>query len=196
MTSSLTRDFFAHDPDEVARSLLQSVVVVRSAEGERRARIVETEAYGGTDDAASHAFRGPTPRCAVMFGPAGHLYVYRSYGLHWCVNVVTDRADRPSAVLLRAAELFEPGPTTLLRGPGNLTRGLGITGADNGVDCCEPRRSRIAFYLVSGGDYAIARSPRVGISKETFRLSRYYLDGHPAVSKGRARALPPSSAES
>jgi DNA-3-methyladenine glycosylase len=99
------REFFDRAVDDVAFDLVGAVVVVRGVEGSRRALIVETEAYGGADDPASHAFRGPTPRTAVMFGPAGHLYVYRSYGLHWCMNVVTGPGGVASAVLIRAAEL-------------------------------------------------------------------------------------------
>ncbi len=104
--------------------------------------VVEIEAYGGSDDPASHAFRGPTKRNEVMFGPPGYLYVYFIYGMHWCMNVVTGPVGDASAVLLRAGEMVVPEAggaerTVALRGPGNLTRGLGgITGLDNGLDCC------------------------------------------------------------
>jgi DNA-3-methyladenine glycosylase len=162
------------------------------------ARIVETEAYGGSDDPASHAYRGPTPRCAVMFGPAGVLYVYRSYGVHWCMNVVTGPEGQASAVLLRAAEVHADGERTpaslattmLLSGPGNLTRGLGINGADNGVDVCDVSRGRFTFQragrLVGPGQ--IGQTQRIGITKGADRLSRYLLIDHPAVSPMRRRA--------
>ncbi|HEV3187140.1 MAG TPA: DNA-3-methyladenine glycosylase [Acidimicrobiales bacterium] len=179
------RSFFEQDVDVVARELIGSRMTVRSECTVFEARLLETEAYGGLDDPASHAFRGPTSRSAIMFGPAGHLYVYRSYGIHWCMNVVTQVAGSASAVLLRAAEIHEvndddvvPGdPSLICRGPGNLTRALGITGNDNGADCC-----------VSGGRIEFLRSPidlkrphveqstRVGISREKERRSRYFLD--------------------
>ena len=136
MTSATyPRSFFERDPDVVARDLVGADVVIRTAGHMVHARILETEAYGGGDDPASHAFRGPTPRCAVMFGPAGFLYVYRSYGVHWCMNVVTESTGTASAVLLRAAEIYSlpvdgaarDTKSLLLSGPGNLTRGLGIT---------------------------------------------------------------------
>ena len=182
----LDRPFFARDPDLVARDLVGAYLNVREGDVVRSARIVETEAYGGADDPASHAFRGPTPRCAVMFGPAGHLYVYRSYGVHWCVNVVTGDDGDASAVLVRAA-VVDGAPPDALRGPGKLTRHLVITGDDSGIDCCAPD-ARIVF--VAGPDDGwsgrIARSPRVGISRERDRPSRYYLVDHPAVSRPSA----------
>ena len=100
----LTREFFDRSPDEVAYDLVGSVLLLRDRDQELRALVVETEAYGGLDDPASHAYRGPTRRCEVMFGPPGMLYVYRIYGLHWCMNVVTEDTGTASAVLLRAAE--------------------------------------------------------------------------------------------
>lgn len=155
--------------------------------GERlfRARVLETEAYGGRDDPASHAFRGPTPRAAIMFGPAGFLYVYLSYGVHWCANVVTGAEGDASAVLFRSAEIV-PSTTAhgvgsleakLLRGPGILTRGLGITGADNGLDCCARPEGRISFYTGPSrqSGQRVERSARIGLSRAQDRRSRYYL---------------------
>lgn len=200
-----SREFFERAPDDVARDLIGSDMVVREAGRTVRARIVEVEAYGGGDDPASHAFRGPTPRSAIMFGPAAFLYVYRSYGIHWCMNVVTEREGAASAVLLRAAEIHpfaetrEMATSSLLRGPGNLTRGLGITGADNGADCCSGPDARISFRVGAGGraDDRVAQSERIGISRAQERLSRYFLAGHPAVSAPRARAVKkPSTAVS
>jgi DNA-3-methyladenine glycosylase len=157
------------------------------------ARIVETEAYAGNDDPASHAYRGKTPRTAVMFGPAGHLYVYRSYGVHWCMNVVTGLDGFASAVLLRAAEVYESvndvGTGALLSnlsGPGNLTRGLAIDQSQNGIDCCVTP-SAVSFQApplpISSKERG--QSQRIGLSKAQERLSRYFLVGSPALSGAR-----------
>ena len=188
----LTREFFDRSPDEVAYDLVGSVLLLRDRDQELRALVVETEAYGGLDDPASHAYRGPTRRCEVMFGPPGMLYVYRIYGLHWCMNVVTEDTGTASAVLLRAAEQCAPFDEALqptagrvqLAGPGNLTRGLGVTGADNGIDCCGDSLGRVEFYQGATFDPGlVGRSPRIGISKGRERLSRYFLAGHPAVTR-------------
>ncbi len=195
--SALPRTFFDRDPDAVAHDLIGSLIIVRDDERTIQARIVETEAYGGSEDPASHAYRGPTPRTEVMFGRAGILYVYRSYGIHWCMNVVTAGAVLASAVLLRAAELVNirgdgdamtTSPVSL-RGPGNLTRGLGITGSDNGEDCCEGSLNRICFAALALEPHEhIGQSPRIGLSRATTRTSRYFLQGSDAVSKVSAAA--------
>jgi len=193
-TQQLERQFFEREPDVVARELIGSFATVRNGSSEIRARILETEAYGGEDDPASHAFRGPTPRSVVMFGPAGHLYVYLSYGVHWCMNVVTGSEGTASAVLLRAAQVIPSfdcdipsGNEVLLRGPGLLTRGLGITGADNGMDCCHETPSRISFMSLPGFDVRVGQSTRIGVSKGRERLSRYFVDGHRGVSRRSPR---------
>ncbi len=157
------------------------------------ARIVETEAYLGTSDPASHAFRGPTPRSRVMFGPAAHLYVYFTYGMHHCANVVTEADGVAGAVLLRAAAV-EEGLTTvaarrgtrvsgpaLLRGPGNLCRGLGITRTDDSIDLLDPA-SRIH---IDQRDVAppIIMGTRVGLRRAADRLLRFSWRGDPAVSR-------------
>jgi DNA-3-methyladenine glycosylase len=168
-----------------------SWLVVHDGDNERRALIVETEAYGGSDDPASHSFRGPTKRSAIMFGPAGFLYVYLIYGMHWCMNIVTEPAGTASAVLLRGAELLVPhhdgdGDTTVaLRGPGNLTRGLGITGADTGLDCCGGEGRYLTVHRSRPGAITLptGQSKRIGITREIDRPSRYFLVGHEAVSK-------------
>jgi DNA-3-methyladenine glycosylase len=166
---------------------------VREGEREHVAMLVETEAYGGRNDPASHAFRGPTKRSAIMFGPAGYLYVYLIYGVHWCMNIVTESVDEPSAVLLRGAQLLsldESGDHgTPLRGPGNLTRGLGITGHDNGLDCCAVHESRISIHrsLDDQSSLYVDTSVRIGLSVERDRPSRYFLRGNPAVSKLAAK---------
>ena len=162
------------------------------------ARIVEVEAYRGTDDPASHAFRGPTPRASIMFGDAGHLYVYLSYGMHHCANVVCAPAGTASAVLLRAA-VVEHGEDTvrarrggvparahLLSGPGNLCKGLGLALADNDADLCAGGpvhlEARTAGVPLQSG-------PRVGIRRAVDLPLRFWWAGHPAVSAPR---FPPS----
>jgi DNA-3-methyladenine glycosylase len=197
ISGTLPRRFFARASDAVARDLIGSHIEVRSKGRTLRALIVETEAYGGVDDPASHAFRGPTPRCEVMFGPAGFLYVYRSYGVHWCMNVVTETTGVAGAVLLRGAVIetmtnevgnLEP-VAHLLRGPGTLTRGLAIDGADNGIDCCARTARRVTFQSGTNNvDHVhVGNSPRIGISKGQERRSRYFLVGHRAVSGSRSQ---------
>jgi DNA-3-methyladenine glycosylase len=123
--AALPREFFARDARTVARALLGKVLVRVDGGVRRAARIVETEAYHGLRDRASHARFGPTKRARVMFGPPGVAYVYLIYGTSHCMNVVTGREGEPSAVLLRAAEPLE-GCLHSTRGPGNLCRALGI----------------------------------------------------------------------
>jgi len=130
----LGRDFFARPAPLVARELLGQRLVHLDGGVRRAARIVETEAYHGPLDRASHAFRGPTPRAGIMFGGAAVAYVYVIYGNHGCMNVITGRPGEPSAVLLRSAEPLT-GCHHSTRGPGNLCRALGL-GRDrhNGLD--------------------------------------------------------------
>ena len=190
LTAPLGRRFFNRPPDDVAFDLVGSWLVVHDGEQELRALIVETEAYGGRHDPASHAFRGPTRRNEIMFGPPGFLYVYLIYGMHWCMNVVTEPPGTPSAVLLRAAELYVPlaggeDETVALRGPGNLTRGLGITGEDTGLDCCGGDGRHLTFHRARRGSQTLptGQSKRIGLTREVDRPSRYFLVGHEAVSK-------------
>jgi len=195
---ALSRSFYERPTVEVARELLGKLLV-RTGPVERVARIVEVEAYLGVKDQASHARRGPTPRAAIMFGPPGHLYVYLIYGMHHCMNVVTERDGVAGAVLLRAAEpleLAEPGRTSSvpvprmerpLSGPGKLCAGLGITRADNGLDLTagplviapDPRPARAV------GPLRIKRSARIGVDYAgawAGRLLRFYLAGNPYLS--------------
>lgn len=171
------------------------IVTGAGTAAEVRARIVEVEAYRGSDDPASHAFRGPTPRASIMFGEAGHLYVYLSYGMHHCANVVCAPGGTASAVLLRAA-IVEHGEDTvrarrghlpphdrLLSGPGNLCKGLGLAVADNGADLC----SAGSIHLEARAAGAPLQSgPRVGISRATDLPLRFWWAGHPAVSAARS----------
>jgi DNA-3-methyladenine glycosylase len=138
----LARRFFRRDSRELAPLLLNKVLV----HGDRSARLVEVEAYAGSEDPGSHAYRGVRPRNATMFGPPGHLYVYRSYGVHWCANVVCGEEGWASAVLLRGAtpltgvdEMYASRPgivrdRDLCAGPGRLCQALGIDGTFDGTD--------------------------------------------------------------
>jgi DNA-3-methyladenine glycosylase len=164
-------------------------------------RLTEVEAYDGGDDPASHAFRGPTPRNEVMFGPPGHLYVYFTYGMHYCANVVTGPGGRPSAVLLRAGQILEgealarahrPGVTAahaLARGPANLVRALGLGPADNGRDICAPGPARLLRGPTVHAT-AIRSGPRVGIRAAADRPWRFWLADEPSVSAYRPGRAP------
>lgn len=179
--------------------MIGCALVVDSGSDERVvARVVETEAYLGLADPASHAYRGPTPRSKVMFGPSAHLYVYFTYGMHFCANVVTEEDGVAGAVLLRAAAV-EAGEATvtarrreglpsaaLLRGPGNLCRGLAITRADDGIDLLEPA-SRVHIGPRTGTP-SIAVGTRVGLRQAADRLLRFSRLGDPAVSRPAPRA--------
>jgi DNA-3-methyladenine glycosylase len=182
----------------VARGLLGARLVHEAPDGRRVGRVVETEAYVGPDDRGSHAYRGETPRNAVMFGPPGVAYVYLIYGLHHCLNVVTEVAGYPAAVLLRALEPVEglEGPA---RGPGLLCRALGIDRSHNGLDLTAPP----LYFLppeasIDAG--RVAAGPRVGIDYAGSWADlpwRFWLADSPAVSRLRAagsrrsRAAPP-----
>lgn len=194
----LPRSFYARPSTEVAPDLLGRVLTRRLPNGVRlAARVVEVEAYMEGDE-ASHSFRGRTARNLVMFGRPGHLYVYCSYGVHWCMNVVTGVEGEGSAVLLRAAEpLLGLEEMSLRRGtfdvrklcsgPGRLTQALGVTRIENGTDLV--RGSEVALLegrpvLGSGA----RRTTRVGIRVATERRWRWLIDGDPYVSPGRARS--------
>jgi DNA-3-methyladenine glycosylase len=149
----LRRFFFNQPAAELAPALLGKILVHRIGKTQRRARIVETEAYVGPHDLACHTSKGRTARTEVMFGPPGHAYVYFIYGMYHMLNIVA--GEPGSAVLIRAAEPLD-GWATNLSGPGRLARGLGITRADNGVDLTGERM----FLLSGSGD-----SPRIVYGK-------------------------------
>ena len=185
----LTTVDLAAPAEEVAPRLLGAVLVVAAGPERRRVRLVEVEAYGGRRDPASHAYRGPTPRCAVMFGPPGRLYVYRSYGVHWCANVVTGPRGEASAVLLRAGEALDAreGPGAALRGPGLLTRYLGLTGSDSGA-LVAGSRARRAWLLAGTEPVDVTVTGRVGLTREQERPWRFVVAGHRAAGPGPRRA--------
>jgi len=177
MGTRLPRKFFARAPEIVAHDLIGCLMVVRQPDRQLRAMIVETEAYDGANDPASHAFRGPTPRTEIMFGPAGHVYVYRSYGIHWCMNIVTGSPGTASAVLLRGAEFVEKKDVTNMHGPGLLTRALGVTGDDNGEDVCHNPPGKFSFNSAPTNEsLRVGRSTRIGISKAQDRLWRFFKE--------------------
>jgi len=175
----------------LARDLLGRILFYRTAEGLLAGRIVETEAYTGEADPASHAFRGRSARNAVMFGPAGHAYVYFSYGMHYCLNVVADQPRMAGAVLLRALEPLagidvmrsrgDHGPEArLLSGPGKIGRAFGLTLQDNGRDF-----TRGSLGIAAGtppGHRQIAISRRIGIARAVELPYRFAVIGSRSVS--------------
>lgn len=194
----MNRSFYRRDPRVVAPELLNKLLVVDSANGPLAGRIVEVEAYCGSSDPASHAYKGPTPRNAVMFGPPGGLYVYRSYGVHWCANAVCQPSGVGEAVLLRAlvpvsgvssmraarshGQIHPVSERDLCRGPGRLCQALGITGSHNGADLVTGDRG---VSIVDDG-VAPPRTPgisvRIGLGKGADSPWRYFVTGDRHVS--------------
>jgi DNA-3-methyladenine glycosylase len=195
--SPSSRAFFARPADVVARDLLGRVIVSTTPAGVVAARLVEVEAYAGEDDPASHAWRGPTPRTQVMFGPPAHAYVYFSYGMHWCLNLVCERDGRASALLLRAGEIVEGSSLArerrgarapdvrLASGPANLASALGVGAAANGTDLL----AHDATLRVERGrpveEEQVVRGPRVGVSRAVETPWRFLVAGNPCVSAPR-----------
>jgi DNA-3-methyladenine glycosylase len=203
---AMSADRLAVEPVSAALRLLGARLVGPGVS----AVIVEVEAYGGPPDgpwpdAAAHSFRGPTARSAIMFGPAGRLYTYRSHGIHVCANVVTGPDGVASAVLLRAAVVDDGvdvaasrrGATVpavaLARGPGNLCSALGITMGDNGTDLFDPG-SPVRLELA--GEVAATEGPRVGVSVAADRPWRFWLAGRPEVSSYRRSPRAPAPGDS
>ncbi|WAL68028.1 DNA-3-methyladenine glycosylase [Amycolatopsis cynarae] len=200
------REELAVDPVELARLLLGAVIETTSPEGVVAARLVEVEAYRGQDDPASHCYRGRTPRNEVMWGPAGHLYVYFVYGMHFCANVVGRADGEAGAVLLRGAEVLSG--TGLARGrrkasrrdedlacgPARLTTALGIGPQHNGADLLDPASP---VRLLTGDEVAPGRilsGPRVGVAAAMDTPWRFWVDGSGSVSAYRrgGRRVPPT----
>jgi len=178
---------------DVAPALLGCVLRCERDDASVAVVITEVEAYDGETDPASHAYRRVTARNAVMFGPAGHLYVYRSYGLHWCANIVTGVEGKASAVLVRAGQLVEGSERArlrrggsvreldLTRGPGRLCQALGLVGPDNGADLLSTGPVTLG-QGVPVHPATIASGPRVGVSAGHLTPWRFWIAGDPSVS--------------
>ena len=190
----LEREFYRRDPRAVAPELLGKVVVA----GERQARVVEVEAYCGAEDPAAHSYRGRTPRNATMFGPPGRLYVYFSYGMHWCCNPVCGDDGEGVAVLLRALEPLEGleamrvdrggvPDRDLCRGPARLCQALGITRAMDGADLVTGDRGLTIVDDGTAPPDEPAVGPRVGITRGAESPWRWWVPGSPWVSRGASR---------
>lgn len=180
----LARSFYSRPAIELAPALLGTVLVHRTPEGVLRARIVETEAYIGPHDLAAHSSKGRTRRTEVMFGPAGHAYVYLIYGMYEMFNIVAGDVDDGQAVLVRAAEPLD-GWEADLSGPGKLARAMRITRADNRRDLTADK-----LYLLpgSGRRVRVERSPRIGVDYAGAwkdQLLRFFDADSKSVSKRR-----------
>jgi DNA-3-methyladenine glycosylase len=202
----IRRDFFARPSVQVAPELLGCVLEHQTPAGLVAVELTEVEAYAGASDPASHAYRGKTARNAVMFGPPGHAYVYFTYGMYFCVNLVCARNGSASAVLLRAGRVIEGeelararrtrGSTVisfrdLARGPARLCLALDIDRSQDGVDVClpdSPLRMRWpdASTTARSDQRKVASGPRVGISKAAEVPWRFWWAGDPTVSPYRA----------
>ena len=185
----LPRSFYRRDPREVAPDLLGHLLV----RGDRVARIVEVEAYCGSEDPGSHAFRGQTRRNATMFGPPGHLYVYFTYGMHWCANAVCGDEGTGWAVLLRAAaplagleEMYAGRPAArrvrdLCSGPAKLCQAFGIDRAMDGADLVS--RDRGVTIARGAPCPAAVQTTRVGLSAGAEHPWRWYVAGDEHISR-------------
>lgn len=188
------RERLGRPADEVAPALLGWTLSHTTDEGTVVVELTEVEAYLGEADPASHAHNGPTRRNGVMFGPAGHLYVYRSYGIHWCCNVVTGVDGTASAVLLRAGRVLEGvelarrrrGPRvpdrSLARGPGCLAQGLGIDQSQYGSDLSSGGPVRLGLPEAPVRRSRIASGHRVGVSRAHDVPWRFWIADDPTVS--------------
>jgi DNA-3-methyladenine glycosylase len=186
----LKRDFFARSVHDVAPELIGATLLVDGVGG----TIVEVEAYDHEDPAA-HGYRGRTERNASMFGPPGHAYVYRSYGVHWCLNLVCEEEGSASAVLLRALEPEQgvdamrdrrgvDDPRLLAAGPGRLCQALGVTREHDGLPLDRP-----PFELhARAGEVQVVTGPRIGITQAADRPWRYGLSGSRFVSRALRRS--------
>jgi DNA-3-methyladenine glycosylase len=189
----LPHAFYERPTLDVARALIGKTLYRRTADGVAGGVIVETEAYVAAIDPAAHGYKGKTPRNAAMFGPPGHAYIYVSYGMHFCLNVVTEGEGIAAAVLLRALEptvglelmRLRRGPRIsdrdLARGPGRLCAALALTLAENGADLCGDALW-IAETPEFPADAPIAATPRIGISQAADWPWRFILAGSSWVS--------------
>lgn len=199
---TLQREQLSVDVLPAAQLLLGCRLVAERPEGTVIARLVEVEAYRGSDDPAAHSYRGRTPRNAVMFGPPGHLYVYFVYGMHFCANISCLPDGEPGAVLLRAAEVvsdvdvarrYRPtarSDSELARGPARLATLLGLRREHNGLDLTDPASP---VRLLPGDSVPvedIRTGPRVGVAAAQDRPWRFWVHDSPAVSVYRRHKQP------
>ncbi len=195
----LGRAFYERDALDVARDLIGSLFVHKHPEGDVAVRLVETEAYRGFEDPGSHGFRGPTPRTRTMFGPPGRLYVYFTYGMHWCVNVVCATEGVCQAVLLRAGQPVEgvelmrvnrggiSNDRLLAAGPARLAQAMGISKPHDGASllrggtfyCAEDETTRV----MRTGE--VAQTKRIGLAagRGDEIPWRFVVSGHPYASR-------------
>lgn len=195
----LPRNFFDAPVETVAPRLLGSVLVHTTDEGTVAARLTEVEAYAGPRDPASHAYRGQTDRNAVMFGPPGHAYVYFTYGMHYCVNLVCGPPGMASGILLRAGEIIagedlavarrpRSSLRDLARGPARLCNALAIARPENGLDVCDPDGPLRVLPGDPVDPAAVRNGPRVGVSTAKDTPWRFWIDGDRNVSAYRPHA--------
>jgi DNA-3-methyladenine glycosylase len=203
-TSVVPRSFFDRAVLDVARDLLGYVIEHESPAGLVAVLITEVEAYAGAVDPASHAYRGLTRRNEVMFGPAGHLYVYFTYGMHFCANLVCLGEGTAAAVLLRAGRVIAGAPLArarrasrpsvtvgdrdLARGPARLCQALGVDRARNGADVCDPASPMRVRPGETVSPRVIRSGPRTGVREGAEVAWRFWVAGDPTVSPYRAYA--------
>jgi DNA-3-methyladenine glycosylase len=190
---TVDRRLLARSSQVVAPRLLGAIIRSDIGGESVSVRLTEVEAYEGSEDPASHAYRGRTPRTTVMFGPAGHLYCYFTYGMHWCANIVCEVEGHASAVLLRAGEVVDGlaaahsrRPTAkrdvdLARGPARLATCLALGRAQNGVDLCAPD-SEVELVSMPRRQVIFEAGPRVGISRAVDNPWRFWLPAEASVS--------------
>ncbi len=194
----LERNFFNNEPELVAPKLLGTTLVIESSP-KLALKLVEVEAYGGALDIASHAYRGMTKRNKVMFGPPGFLYVYFTYGMHWCANITCLKEGVPGAVLLRAGMPTE-GIALMRRnrnrgdikdqdianGPAKLCQALGVDGSWNGLDLFGSA-CNIKMIANENKDFEVGRSNRIGVREESPLPWRFFIKNNMFVSKYKAQ---------
>lgn len=161
MKKPLPSKFYNRHVVEVAQDLIGKTLVF----GKHQGIITETEAYRGSDDEASHAFKGPTTRSEIMFGPSGYSYVYLIYGMYYCLNIVTEPLGSPSAVLIRGLQL----PNIHLNGPGKICKYLGITKTHHGINLINHH----SFYVTGKNIIPYQATSRIGIKKGVDKLWRF-----------------------